>query len=83
MHTSSIREAVLRRPFQPFILRMNDGRVFHVRHPEYVAVSRRMVVVIDPETEAGIWLEPVLIASLEFEGSTPAAQPETQTGGGA
>jgi hypothetical protein len=67
MDTNVIRDAVLRRPFRPFTLRMNDGREFHVPHPEYVAVSRRIVVVIDAKTESSLWLEPVLIASMQHD----------------
>ena len=67
MDTQSIREAILRRPFQPFVLRMNDGREFRIPHPEYVAVSRRALVVIDADTQAAVTLEPILIASMRFE----------------
>jgi hypothetical protein len=69
MNTDAIREAVLRRPFLPFTLRLNDGRVFFVPYPEFVAVSKRVVFVIKPDTEAGLYLEPLLIASLEYEPS--------------
>ena len=62
MHTETIRTAVLDRPFRPFTLRLNDGREFHIPHSEYVAVSRRVVMVVDQQTEAGVYLEPVLIA---------------------
>ena len=67
VNTETIRQAVLDRPFKPFVLRLNDGREFHVPHPEYVAVSRRVVLVIDEKSEAGVYLEPVLIASMHFE----------------
>ena len=70
MDTNVIRDAVLKRPFQPFVLRMNDGRAFHVRHPEYVAVSPLLVAFIDAEKETGMFLEPYLIASLEVPGQT-------------
>ena len=73
MHTTTIREAARRQPFKPFILRMNDGREFHVPHPEYIAVSTRVVVVIDPQTEAAISLEPVLIAYMQDAQSSPAS----------
>ena len=65
MNTDTIREQVRRQPFVPFMLRLNDGRVFHIPHPEYIAVSKREVYVIDATTERGTFLEPVLIASLE------------------
>jgi hypothetical protein len=70
MDTNSICEAVLSRPFKPFTLRMNDGREFFVPHPEFVAVSKRLVFVIDQKTEAGIYLEPILISSMQFEESS-------------
>jgi hypothetical protein len=81
MHIETIRTAVRRQPFVPFFLRMNDGRVFHVSHPDYIAVSRRVVFYVDPATDAEIYLEPVLIASLEP--ATPPPQPTAgpQTGG--
>jgi hypothetical protein len=67
MDTQTIREAVLKRPFEPFTLRMNDGREFHIPHPEYVAVSKRVLVVIDATTEAAVSLEPLLIASMQSD----------------
>jgi hypothetical protein len=67
MNTHDTREAVLRRPFIRFTLRMNDGREFQIPHAEYVAVSRRTVMVIDAESEAGVFLQPILIASMHFE----------------
>ncbi len=78
MHVDTIRQAIRRQPFVPFFLRMNDGRVFHVPHPEYVAASPREVYVIDPATNAGTFLEPVLIASLEPV--VPQAGTQSSTG---
>jgi hypothetical protein len=79
--TNTIREAVRRQPFKAFTLRMNDGREFYVPHPEYVAVSRRVVMVINSVTEAGIHLEPVLIACLQYDGETPKPSADTSDGG--
>lgn len=73
MDAENIRAAVTRSPFQPFRLRMNDGREFFVPHPEYIAVARRIVVVIDPATEVAIHLEPLLIASMQFEATSSPA----------
>lgn len=67
MHTETVRDAILSRPFKPFTLRMNDGREFHIPHPEYVAVSKRVVVAVNENTQAAVYLEPVLIASLTFD----------------
>ncbi len=70
MHVDTIREAIRRRPFVPFTLRLSDGREFYVPHPEHVAVSRRELYVIDSATEVGTFLEPVLVASM-----TPGGNP--------
>jgi hypothetical protein len=39
MDLEGVREALLRRPFEPFNIRWADGRSLSVRHPEMVAVS--------------------------------------------
>ena len=81
MDTNSIREAVRHQPFKPFTLRMNDGHEYYIPHPEYVAVSRRVVMVINSVTEAGVYLEPVLIASLQYDGETPRPAADSTNGG--
>ena len=73
MDTNAIRDAVLRRPFEPFVLRMNDGREYKVPHPELLAVSKRLVVVINTDTGGVVSLEPILIASMEPIVRNPAA----------
>ena len=65
MGFDTMRDAVRRSPFRAFTLRMNDGREFKVPHPEFLAVSKRVVMVIDVETGAGLQLEPLLIASMQ------------------
>jgi hypothetical protein len=82
MHVDTIREAIRRQPFQPFTLRMNDGRQFYIPHPECIAVSPTVVVVINAVTEAGIWLESALIASLEPSNRPPQPTAEPKTGDG-
>ena len=81
MDTNTIREAIRRQPFKPFTLRMTDGREYFIPHPEYVAVSRRVVMVIHSVTEAGIYLEPVLIASLQYDGEMPKPATDASSGG--
>jgi hypothetical protein len=76
-----IRDAVRRQPFVPFTLRMNDGRQFHIPHPDYIAISQRSVYVVDAATDVGLFLEPVLIASLEPRDGPPQVQPEAAAGG--
>lgn len=82
MDTNTIREAVLHRPFEPFILWMNDGREFYIPRPEYVAVSRRAVMVVNVENEAGVYLEPASIASLDVVSKLAKPSTPINDGGG-
>jgi len=48
---NQIRSATLAQPFHPFQVKLADGRAFHVRHPEFVALSEngRELVLHDDE----------------------------------
>ena len=76
MHVDVVRDALHKQPFQPFLLRLADGRSVYVAHPDFVAVSPRRVYVVNPVDESSIWLEPLLIVSIEFVGT---AAPNTTT----
>lgn len=36
-------------PFQPFTIRLSDGRSFDVPHPDFIAIGRGVVSVVDQE----------------------------------
>jgi len=65
MDIAGIREALHRQPFEPFVMRLADGRALSVRHPDFVAMDRRRVIVI---AEDGGWsvVEPLMIVSLDY-----------------
>ena len=65
MDINGLREAVVRTPFEPFAIRLADGRSIPVNHPEFVAVGRRRAVVIQDD-DSCLWLEPLLITSLDW-----------------
>jgi hypothetical protein len=64
MDLNSIRHALREQPFKPFDLCLADGRRVVVKHPEFVAMNQRIVIVTDEESATRI-LEPLLIVSLE------------------
>lgn len=64
MDLNSIRHALREEPFRPFDLCLADGRRVPVRHPEFVAMNQRIVIVTNEDSETRI-LEPLLIVSLE------------------
>ena len=38
-------------PFQPFTIKMSDGRSYEVGHPENLAVGMHFMVLIEPGTD--------------------------------
>ncbi len=64
MDLNSIRNALHEQPFKPFDLCLADGRRVVVKHPEFVAMNNRVVVVLDEESFSTT-IEPLLIVSLE------------------
>ena len=65
MDMEAIREALGREPFQRFTIRLADGRRLPVAHPEFVAVGKRRVIVIDADDSWSV-IEPLLIVSLDY-----------------
>jgi len=67
MDLQGIREALHRQPFEPFTIRLADGRKIAVRHPDFVAVGHRRAIVIGPDNSWSV-VEPLLIVSLDYDG---------------
>jgi hypothetical protein len=51
MNLEIIREWVNRQPFEPFVLRLSNGEVHEVRHPECIAIGKARVAVSYPEKD--------------------------------
>jgi hypothetical protein len=64
MDIEAVREALRRQPFEPFVLRLADGRSLSVPHPDFVAVAPRRVIVT-AEDNSCTMVEPLLIVSLD------------------
>lgn len=73
MDLQGIREALHRRPFEPFTLRLADGRALPVPHPDFVAVGQGRVVIIGADDSWSV-VEPLMVVSLEFNGPSARAQ---------
>jgi hypothetical protein len=72
MDLNTIREALHRQPFQPFSLRLADGRSLEVPHPDFMAMTKRIVIVV---AEDNSWkaVDPILIVSLGVDPSSPSS----------
>ena len=71
-----IRELLHATPFQPFIIRMADGREYRIEHPDFVLAASSDVPQITIEEPDGSmhFLSALLVASIE---RVPAAQSQT------
>ena len=75
MDSRVIREALLQRPFIPFLMRLADGRELSLRHPEYLAVSPHHILFINDQDLAITWIEPLLVVTLDFTNTSQAGKP--------
>jgi len=51
MNAETIREYLRREPFEPFVIRMSNGEVYEIRHPECALVMKTKVIVGYPEED--------------------------------
>jgi hypothetical protein len=65
MNADTIREFVRRHPFQPFVIRMSNGDVHEVRHPECVIVLKTKIVVGYPDDERTVHCSLIHVNSVE------------------
>ncbi len=62
-----IRQLLRAEPFQPFIIRITDGREYRVRHPDFVLAASSDIPQITIEEEDGRqhYLSALLVTSVE------------------
>ena len=65
MSAEVIREFILRRPFEPFVIRMSSGESHEIRHPECVAVGKTRVFVTYPDEDRLVHCALLHITSVE------------------
>jgi hypothetical protein len=78
MQINAIREALHKQPFQPFTLRLADGRALPVPHRDFVAILGKTAVVASPQLDDSYSIiEPLLIASIDYSTPQPASGPDS------
>lgn len=62
-----IRQFLQASPFLPFVIRMADGREYHIEHPDFVLASSSEVpqVIIEESDGRTHYLSVLLITSIE------------------
>jgi len=72
LNLSNLRERVHGSDFRPFKVHLTDGREVPVPHPDFILVSRNVVVVV---TEEGVTytIDPLHIVAISDQSSAPKA----------
>jgi hypothetical protein len=65
MNADAIREFLRREPFEPFAIRMSNGEVHEVRHPECAIVMKTKVIVGYPEQDRSVYCALIDINAVE------------------
>ncbi len=65
MNMETIREWLNRASFEPFVLRMSNGEIHEVRHPENVALGKNRIIVVDPTHDRAVHLSLIHVNSIE------------------
>jgi hypothetical protein len=66
MDMAAVRTALHRQPFEPFTMRLADGRSLPVPQRDFVALGSRHVIVVDKH-DSWCVVEPILIVSLDYK----------------
>ena len=65
MNAEVVREWLVRQPFEPFELRLSNGEIHQVRHPELAAIGRNKMVVVSADTDRVTHIALVHINSIQ------------------
>lgn len=65
MIAETIREYLRRKPFEPFVIRMSNGEIHEIRHPECALLMKTRMVVYYPDDDRSVTCALVHINSVE------------------
>lgn len=73
MTADTIRDCLKKQPFAPFVIHMNDGRHFEIKHPDFVAIhpeaSTEVIVFLPKGRFEFVYLKNV--SGIQSEGTVP------------
>jgi len=73
MNAEAIRELLRRQPFEPLEVRLSNGDVHQIPHPEFAILLRSTLVIGVPDSDRVILCSLLHIASIERRTAAPAA----------
>ncbi len=65
MNAETIRDYMRREPFEPFVIRMSNGEVHEIRHPECALVMKTKMIVYYPDNDRSVTCALVHVNSVE------------------
>ncbi|HET6425625.1 MAG TPA: hypothetical protein VFG20_18190 [Planctomycetaceae bacterium] len=65
MSAETIRDLLQKRPFEPFVIRMTNGDIYQVRHPEVVILMKTKLILGDPDSDRSWILSLLHMAAIE------------------
>lgn len=65
MTIETLRDLVLRRPFEPFVINLSSGESHEIRHPECLAIGKTRVYVSYAEEDRLVICSVLHITSVE------------------
>jgi hypothetical protein len=66
MNPQVIRDLVHRQPFEPFEIRLSNGEVHAVKHPEFIIITANRLIVVDPDTDRMSLLSIIHVAEVRM-----------------
>lgn len=51
MTLDTLRAMLTRRPFEPMRVKMSNGEVFEIRHPEMATLTKTGLIIVLPESD--------------------------------
>ena len=65
MNADTIKDYLRREPFEPFVIRLSNGEVFEIHHPQCAFVMKTRVIVYYPDEDRSVTCALVHINSVE------------------
>lgn len=70
MDFAGVRDVLHKQPFEPFLIRLADGRSLPIPHRDFVALTPRRIIV-GAEDDSWCVVEPLMIVSLDALPANP------------
>jgi hypothetical protein len=61
-----LHDLLVKRPFEPFEVRMSNGDAFQVRLPDFAILTKSRLIVVEPETERTTFCALLHIADIKM-----------------